>query len=448
MNPKNHEHVIIIILKDKIQLYEVKNNKHILLRIDAKDYVEGTNLRASLEKITGWLLEEYDIELSSFKFTIIYEKYNIEMMNIVSAMFLKSAGVDFISADTLMPLIANKIKPGETALIKFSEVSTDLIVKYAISGSNEPVVYSKKTKEVENEIIELKKSLEEATKQNKNIKNENVQLKKDIEEISKQNKKNKNETSVVIKESAEIKKSGEIKKAGDIISIELGYENILKMAYIPPGKFMMGDDECEGASPIHPVTITKGFYMGIYPVTQDQWKEIMGDNPSFFSDSGLDHPVENIKLEECQEFIKILNKLKLKDGIFRLPTEAEWEYACRAGTTTQYYWGDEMNDKYCWFEDNSYGNTTQPVGKKKSNKWNLFDMLGNVAEWCPDMYDEDYYSESPKVDPPGSKFGSWPVMRGGCFRSRYADCKSSSRKLDSFSIPCEDIGFRLVFSPK
>ena len=178
---------------------------------------------------------------------------------------------------------------------------------------------------------------------------------------------------------------------------------------------MMGSDSDEAKDdekPVHRVKITKPFYIGVYPVTQDQYKAVMGKNPSVFE--GLSRPVETVSWEGAVEFCRKLSEMAGES--YRLPTEAEWEYACRAGTTTEYYWGDEIDGAYCWYYDNS-GSKTRPVGKKKPNPWGLFDILGNVWEWCSDRFDidqfEDYYSRSPSRDPQGPSSGERRVLRGG-----------------------------------
>jgi len=320
-------------------------------------------LLETLEKIKEWLLAEYNAELSLFKFTIIYEKCNMEIMNIVSAMFLKCARIDFVSSKMMNRMFLNKIKPAKSGECK--------------SGANSFA-------------------------------------------NSKSNKKS--------------------------ISVNLGCEVDLEMIYIPAGKFDMGNNDGRDASPIHQVTLSKDFYMGKYLVTQEQWIEIMKTNPSQFNKEGGNHPVENLSWEDCRTFIKKLNALKLTEGKFRLPTEAEWEYACRAGSKTRYYWGDVIDDEYFWYCGNS-NNSTQAVGKRKKNAFGLYDMSGNVWEWCHDYYDKNYYQNSVKLNPKGSAASSDHVIRGGGYYSGADYCTSSFRYYSDLS-PCDyNLGFRLALSP-
>ena len=170
-------------------------------------------------------------------------------------------------------------------------------------------------------------------------------------------------------------------------------------------------EACPGEIPRHQVTISKDFQMLKFEVTQAQWVMVMDDKPSGFS--GDSNPVENISWNDCQSFTSKLNELD-PSHTYRLPTEAEWEYACRAGSTSIYNFGNESGifTRYGWFYKNS-NNKTNPVGKKRSNAWGLHDMHGNVWEWVQDWYDEDYYENSPGTDPQGPNSGFYRVLRGG-----------------------------------
>jgi formylglycine-generating enzyme required for sulfatase activity len=221
----------------------------------------------------------------------------------------------------------------------------------------------------------------------------------------------------------------------------------LVMRRIPTGTFTMGGRafgppgfRVDGHEPAHKVTISKSFYMCVYPITQRQWKAVMGTNPSHHK-GRPDHPVEMVSWNDSQEFIRKLGKLGL-DG-FRLPTEAEWEYACRAGTTTLYYWGDDVGKAgdYVWQHSNAAGET-HPVGRKKPNAWGLYDMNGNVWEWCGDRYGR--YSAEPRTDPIGAPEGTERVVRGGSYgnggRSLRSDMRTKRPPVDHYRY----YGFRLA----
>jgi formylglycine-generating enzyme required for sulfatase activity len=222
----------------------------------------------------------------------------------------------------------------------------------------------------------------------------------------------------------------------------------MKFVLIPAGTFMMGGDSTiekpeDDELPRHKVKISKPFYLGVYEVTQRQWKTVMGYNPSYFK--GEDNPVEMASWVDIQEFIKRLNK-KEKHSRYRLPTEAEWEYAIRAGTTSVNYFGNDMSQilDYAWIEDNS-GGTTHPVGLKRPNPWGLYDMIGNVWEFVKDWYGENYYAKSPSVDPTGPSSGTGRVDRGCGWRGPWL-CRSAFRASHDPTSPFEGDGFRLALS--
>ncbi len=228
----------------------------------------------------------------------------------------------------------------------------------------------------------------------------------------------------------------------------------LEMVLIQPGSFKMGSsgDEQERSDtdwPLHEVTITKPFYMGKHEVTQAQWESVMGNNPSYFRGKP-NNPVEKVRWRTCQRFIKKLNSLG--QGTFRLPTEEEWEYACRAGTKTRFSFGDSLGnaDRYMWWEGNNNPNGTKEVGLKMPNSWGLYDMHGNVQEWCEDRWQLPY-ERGPQVNPQGPLSGSsffflWTnrVFRGGSFASRAQDCRSSYRSREQSIDFHYSLGFRLV----
>ncbi|MFH1421813.1 MAG: formylglycine-generating enzyme family protein [Planctomycetota bacterium] len=232
----------------------------------------------------------------------------------------------------------------------------------------------------------------------------------------------------------------------------------IKFVKIEAGEFMMGSPENEkdrqSDETQHKVKITKPFYIQTTEVTQAQWKAVMGNNPSYFQGparaaaGGDDLPVEKVSWDDAQEFIKKLNSKEGKN-VYRLPTEAEWEYACRAGSTTRFCYGDDESKlrDYAWYQDNS-DSKTHPVGTKLPNAWGLYDMHGNVLEWCNDSYDAGYYTSSPANDPQGPTSGEGRVLRGGSWNSVVAlFFRSASRGGDHRSYRLSKVyGFRLARS--
>ena len=222
----------------------------------------------------------------------------------------------------------------------------------------------------------------------------------------------------------------------------------IEFVLIPAGQFKMGspsDEEDRDASegPLHTVKIEKAYYLGKYEVTQKQWREVMGDNPSDFK--GDDRPVECVSWDDAQEFIK---KLNTKEGTdkYRLPSEAEWEYAARAGTTTQYSFGDDVSKigEYVWYFDNS-DLQTHPVGQKKPNSWGLYDMHGNVWEWVQDEWHDNYDGAPTDGSAWDGGAGSSRVGRGGSWYN--FGCRSAFRYYDVPSFRYRSLGFRLLQEP-
>ena len=213
---------------------------------------------------------------------------------------------------------------------------------------------------------------------------------------------------------------GRAGRLGDELVVDLGGGVTMQFVLIQPGSFMMGSDRSEETflRPVHQVTITRPFYMGKYEVTQEQWEKISGQNRSLFRDPrvalGGRRPVENVRWYDCVRFAEALNG-KAEGYEFRLPTEAEWEYASRAGSTGVYGFGDDVAalDEFAWHGGNARGET-HPVGQKKPNAWGLFDMHGNVWEWCQDFYGP--YPGTPVSDPTGASAGTH-VLRGGAWNS-------------------------------
>ncbi len=233
----------------------------------------------------------------------------------------------------------------------------------------------------------------------------------------------------------------------------------MKLVLIPKGTFMMGSPESEKGrdkddETQHEVTISKDYYLGVIEVTQGQYEKVMGTNPSHFqkqfirkSDSSM-YPVEQVSWEDAVEFCKKLSELpeeKKAGRVYRLPTEAEWEYACRAGSKAAYSFG--ANSKtlgdYAWFGENSV-RQTHPVGEKKANAWGLYDMHGNVWEWCSDWYGK--YPKGSVSDPSGPSDGSARVIRGGSWDSEAAYCRSADRIRGDPSNRYDSLGFRVALS--
>ena len=225
--------------------------------------------------------------------------------------------------------------------------------------------------------------------------------------------------------------------------------------WCPPGTFLMGSPEDEPGrydnETQHSVTLTRGFWMLETEVTQAMWQSVMGTDPSHFK--GAQNPVECVSWTECDEFC---DKLSSKLGLtLSLPTEEQWEYACRAGTTTAYSFGSSLNGQEANCNGNyPYGTSTKgpylektvPVKSYAPNAWGLYDMHGNVMEWCQDWYDSDYYAESPMSDPTGPSSGPYRVFRGGSWSDYAQGCRSSCRNGDTLGNGNTGLGFRVVLA--
>ena len=228
-------------------------------------------------------------------------------------------------------------------------------------------------------------------------------------------------------------------QAGEVLINTIG----MKFRRVQPGSFTMGSDKgLENERRVHRVTLTRGFYIGVYEVAQEEWEKVIGSNPSNFKKPR--NPVNNVSWDDAQEFAR---KLSRKENVtYRLPTEAEWEYACRAGTATEYYCGDKFDGRYAWNKRNS-GGKLHPVGLTRPNAWGLYDMLGNVGEWCEDWQMFGYVvfnAEKERIDPAGDIVGRGRVIRGGDFHWEPNKCRSAFRSWDSPSGSGANVGFRLV----
>jgi formylglycine-generating enzyme required for sulfatase activity len=234
----------------------------------------------------------------------------------------------------------------------------------------------------------------------------------------------------------------ETKEPPKELAVDLGDGVKLEMVLIPAGSFTMSG---EGGGAIHKVNITKPFYMGKHEVTQEQWEKVMGGNPSQVK--GGKKPVESVSWDDCQKFLDKLNaKAGGQGGKFALPTEAQWEYACRAGSTTKYCFGDDESrlGEYAWFIANSEFKT-HPVGEKKPNAWGLYDMHGNVWEWCQDWHRP--YTADAVTDPSGPATGWSRVFRGGCMADQAEGLLSIIRESDAPGMKNMALGLRASSVP-
>ena len=237
----------------------------------------------------------------------------------------------------------------------------------------------------------------------------------------------------------------------------------VKMILLPGGSFTMGDPNGSADEAPHKVSVSP-FYIDKYKVSQEDYQKVTNENPSKWK--AKDHPVEEVRWSDAVRYCNLRSKL---DGLkpcydlttwecdftangYRLPTEAEWEYAARGGTNTRYFFGDDRGKLklYGWFKDNS-GGRTRPLGQKLPNPFGLYDAYGNVWEWCNDFYKVDYYKESPATDPRGPQKGKTRVLRGGCWNTSDAKCSSAYRYNEDpgYTDPCfgyDIYGFRCVRS--
>jgi formylglycine-generating enzyme required for sulfatase activity len=230
------------------------------------------------------------------------------------------------------------------------------------------------------------------------------------------------------------------------LTVDLGRGVKMEFVLIPAGEFMMGDENGrDDEKPVHKVTITKPFYLGKYEVTQEQWEALMGNVPRYRS--GPNNRVESVSWEDCQGFMARLNEKSRPGGDkFSLPTEAHWEYACRAGTTTRYSFGDDpasLGD-YAWCWLNQKYPSRHPVGEMKPNAWGLYDRHGSASEWCADWYSVTYYRDSPAKDPVGPDSEMSRVFCGGSSGDVDLDCLRSARRFCCHPKDRGAVGFRVA----
>jgi len=226
------------------------------------------------------------------------------------------------------------------------------------------------------------------------------------------------------------------------LAMEITNSIEMKLRLIQPGSFIMGSDVLQAHDddkPTHEVTISEPFYLGTCEVTQAQFERIMGSNPSNFT--GADHPVEMVSWEDAVEFCRKLSEMTGES--YRLPTEAEWEYAARAGISTEYYWGDAAGHGYAVYDTSG----TAQVGSRPPNPWGLYDMSGNVWEWCSDWYGGAYYQTSQGDNPEGLASGTFRILRGGSWRNGAANLRIARRGWNRPDRGHSHDGFRVVMKP-
>ena len=253
-----------------------------------------------------------------------------------------------------------------------------------------------------------------------------------------------------VRDAERIKAQQRFKKAlaaGKALELDLGGGVKLEMMLIPAGKFIMGSPEMEKDRGLietqHEATIGRPFYMGMYEVTQEQYEQVMGKNRSLFK--AAQNPADSVPWDAADEYCRRLSGITRQT--VRLPTEAEWEYACRAGTTTRFNTGDGDGDldRAGWWQENSW-NRPHPVGGKEANAWGLYDMHGNVREWCQDWYAE--YQKEAAADPFGPAHGTSKVLRGGWWGTYRWECRSAHREWHEGGGYRNEFGFRIVIVPK
>lgn len=233
---------------------------------------------------------------------------------------------------------------------------------------------------------------------------------------------------------------------GQSMTLDLGGGVSVELVLIRPGSFVMGSERGEADEmPSHKVILTKPFYLGKYEVTQAQWQAVMGENPSQFK--GTNHPVDNVSWDDSQIFMQKLGE-RIKGGTVQLPTEAQWEYACRAGGGTEYSYGNDAAalGEYAWFHGNS-GAASHPVGQKRANSWGLYDMHGNVCEWCADWY-AGGYPAGEATDPSGASSGDARVLRGESWVSTGETLRSAYRVGTPPEYRNSHVGLRVAFIPQ
>lgn len=265
------------------------------------------------------------------------------------------------------------------------------------------------------------------------------------------------EQNTTLRLKAHFRKKKIITKKTKMVSDDFTNTVGMKFVKIPAGSFKMGSRQNEPDrdknEALHKVNLTKSFYIQITEVTQGQWKAVMGNNPSYFSDCGDNCPVENVSWNDIMEFIRKLNQREGSEN-YRLPTEAEWEYACRAGTETPFTYGECLHSVDANYRGTypligcskgKYRLKTLPVASLTPNTWGLYDMHGNVSEWCQDIFDN--FTEGERSDPIGPSSGTRRVRRGGGWNDYARYCRAAYRGRLDPKIRDNNLGFRLVYKP-
>ncbi len=276
------------------------------------------------------------------------------------------------------------------------------------------------------------------------VTNLNVQMKKSVEVENKPVEESDGDLPVAV-----VEKKPKVRASGLDFALTSGGKTVtFRMVPVEPGSFMMGA-EGNGASfdesPVHSVTLTNSFYLGETEVTQELWQAVMGKNPSKKTGEGM--PVDRVSWEDCQKFADRLSDMlapQLNGRRFRLPTEAEWEYAARGGARSKgypYAGGNSLDDDLAWYEDNAE-KTFHPVMEKEPNELGLFDMSGNVLEWCQDRYGS--YAKTAQTDPTGASKGFDRVVRGGNYNQGARECRVSYRGHKSSTSKATGVGLRLA----
>jgi formylglycine-generating enzyme required for sulfatase activity len=324
----------------------------------------------------------------------------------------------------------------------------------AIQNCIDAVQYKKEKEEQERKRREVEKTRNEEEKARKE-KEEQERKQREEEKARKEKEEQERKQHIVEelhrrrkeKEEIERKQREEEKARKEIPRTFTSSSTGMQFVLIPAGEFVMGSPPKEKGGygfecPVHKVTIKDPFYLGKYPVTQKQWIAVMGNNPSSFKDDNL--PVQNVLWSDVQKFIRKLNEVEGTDK-YRLPSEAEWEYACRAGTTTSYSFGDDESNlgNYAWYWNNSDGKT-HPIGQKKPNDLGLHDMHGNVWEWVQDRWHDDYKGAPSDGSAWEGGDSSSRVLRGGSWNDFARDCRSAIRDWDGPGSRGSGVGFRLL----